>query len=116
MFKSIFGKNKINFDSNKEEDYSNAVTSENSKNSNNHNKNPFRLTHEKNFSNNISPNNNIDKSNVINKKSYAPLTSQKKYNIRKFDRWNYIKKFNKMKTEDEQKESFYTCTEMKQNY
>ena len=116
VFKSIFGKNKINFDSNKEEDYSNAVTSENSKNSNNHNKNPFRLTHEKNFSNNISPNNNIDKSNVINKKSYAPLTSQKKYNIRKFDRWNYIKKFNKMKTEDEQKESFYTCTEMKQNY
>lgn len=121
-FKSIFGnkimiindnikvKNHLKFDSNVEEDYSNAVTSENS---NNYNKNPLRINHDININKNIPPNNDEEEKNIINKKYYAPFTSQKKYNIRKYERWNSIKKMNKMKTEDEPKESFYPYTEKK---
>lgn len=47
-------KNHLKFDSNVEEDYSNAVTSENS---NNYNKNPLRINHDININKNIPPNN-----------------------------------------------------------
>ena len=122
IFKSIFGNKindnikinkKTNFDSNKEEDYSNAVTSENS---NNYNKNYFRLNHDKSKSNcNISPDNNNNEEFILNTKSSVPFTSQKIYK-KKYERWNSIKKISKMKNEDGPKESFYPYTEMKQNY
>ena len=114
-FKSIFS-NKLNdnvkvnrhiiFNSNKEEDYSNAVTAENS---NNYNKNYFKLNHDKN--NNISPNFNEDET-ISNQKSYVPLSAQKKSN-KKYERWNSIKKLYQMNNDDEQKESFYPCTAIK---
>jgi len=121
-FKSIFDskimkindnfkvKKQLKFDLNKEEDYSNAVTSENS---NNYNKNPFRLNNDKIISKNISSNNEEEEKNIMGVKYCAAFSSQKKYNIRKYERWNSIKKINKMKTEEEPKESFYPYTEMK---
>ena len=117
VFKSIFG-NKLNenikvsrqilFNSNnKEEDYSNAATSENS---NNYNKNYIGITQEQN-----SPNKEDEKNNLY-KTSYAPFTSQKKIN-KKYERWNSIRKLYKIKDENNNnKESIYPCTEMKQNY
>ena len=115
VFKSIFG-NKLNdnikvsrqtlFNSNKEEDYSNAATSENS---NNYNKNYIGINQDK------SPNKE-DEKNPLYKTSYAPFTSQKKIN-KKYERWNSIRKMYKIKDENNNnKESIYPCTEMKQNY
>ena len=121
-FKSIFDskimkindnfkvKKQLKFGSNKEEDYSNAATSENS---NNYNKNPFRLNNDKIISKNISSNNEEEEKNIMGLKCCAAFSSQKKYNIRKYERWNSIKKINKMKTEEEPKKSFYPYTEMK---
>ena len=119
VFKSIFANklnenNKVNrqilFKSNNEEDYSNLATSENS---NNYNKNYYP---EKSINNsNISPNENNEENNSLYKTSYPFFTSQKKYN-KKYERWNSIKKLYKIKNENEQKESFYPCTEMKQNF
>ena len=124
VFKSIFG-NKLDdnikaniqilFNSNKEEDYSNVATSENS---NNYNKNYIGITQENSNNNidNISPNKKEDEKNNLYKTSYAPFTSQKKIN-KKYERWNSIRKLCKMKDENNNnKESIYPWTEMKQNY
>ena len=118
-FKSIFA-NKINekdkvsrqilFKSNKDEDYSNVATSENS---NNYNKNYYL---EKSINNsNISPNEKDEKNNSLYKTSYPSFTSQKKCN-KKYERWNSIKKLYKIKNDEAPKESFYPCTEMKTNF
>ena len=106
VFKSIFGNKlndnnrinkQINFNSSKEEDYSNLATSENS---NNYNKNYFSSNHEQNSNNsNGSPNNNENDKINSNKKSYMPFTAQKKTNI-KYERWNSIKKLCKMKNDE----------------
>ena len=119
IFKSIFANKindnikvnkQINFYSNKEEDYSNAVTSENS---NNYNKNYFRLNHDKSKSNcNISSNDKDNEELILIKKSVVPFTTQKKSN-KKNERWNSIKKLCQMKSEDVSKEFVYPCTEKK---
>ena len=118
-FKSIFA-NKINekdkvsrqilFKSNKDEDYSNVATSENS---NNYNKNYYL---EKSINNsNISPNEKDEENYSLYKTSYPSFTSQKKCN-KKYERWNSIKKLYKIKNDEAPKESFYPCTEMKTNF
>ena len=119
VFKSIFA-NKLNekdkvkrqilFKSNNEEDYSNLATSENS---NNYNKNIYQ--EKSNNNSNISPNEKDEKHNSLYKTSYPSFNSQKQCN-KKYDRWNSIKKLSKIKNVVAQKESFYPCTEIKQNF
>ena len=104
---------------NKEEDYSNVATSENS---NNYTKNNFRKNYKKNFIisyNNKKGNNQSieqykdeEENNDLGENSFFPKTTQRKY-IKNCPRWSSIKKFCKLK---EGKEFFFPVTESKPVY
>ena len=107
---------------NKEEEYSNLATCENS---NNYNRSNIKKKYKKNYiiSYNIDEkdinngdNNNNNNNNNLYGNIITPINSQKKSQKNYSNRWGSIKKYSKLKNGNYTKESFFPLTESKPLY